>query len=236
VPLDLRSSDGLFARARAFGFSTQLAGYYFPYCAMLGDLADTCRSFSFFNTSTPSHRFSPFHPVLTTFILWPGHFPFGMVKSMPFAIHQRNLVRETIGFAALPIERDHPAFRFVHMSIPHRPFAFDADGFRPRLDALRTSPDDLYVNQLRYADRLFGRLLDAWHTSGVLDRTTIVVLADHGFCFGGRERDPLHIPFIVRRAGRAAHDTVSTPERAERLLPHVLAEACSSALHPVGIE
>jgi hypothetical protein len=236
VALDVRSPEGLFAGARALGFSAEMAGYYFPYCAMLGDFADTCRSFSFYNTSTVSRAFSPLHPLSTTLILWPRQFPFGIVKSVPFAVHQRNLVRETIAFAARPIERDQPVFRFVHVSIPHLPFAFGAGGFRPRLDALRTRPDDLYVDQLRYVDELVGRLFARWRLSGALDRATIVVLADHGFRFGGRERDPLHIPFIVRRAGRPDHDVVSTVERGERLLPRVLADACGAEASPVGIE
>ncbi len=236
VPLDVQSPDSLFGRARELGFVTQMAGYYFPYCAMLGDLVDSCRSFSFYNTSTASRGFSPVHPLLTTLILWPRQFPFGMLKSVPFAVHQRHLVRETIAFAAPPVERDHPVFRFVHLSVPHLPFAFDADGFRPRLDALRTSPDDLYVDQLHYVDRVVGTLVDGWRSSGALDRTTLVLLADHGFRFGGRERDPLHIPFIVRRAGRTDHAVVSTPERGERLLSRVLTDACSGEAQPVGIE
>jgi hypothetical protein len=203
---------------------------------MLDDLTDACRSFSFYNTASVSGRFSPLHPVLTTLILWPRQFPFGLVKSVPFALHQRNLVRETIAFASRPFEPGPPVFRFAHLSIPHLPFAFDVGGFRPRLNALRTSPDDLYVEQLRYVDDLFGKALARWRISGVLDRTTIVLLADHGFRFGGRERDPGHIPFVVRQAGRPRHAVITTPEHGERLLPEVLADACTAKAGPTALE
>jgi len=38
--------------------------------------------------------------------------------------------------------------------------------------------------------------------AGTLDQTTIAVVADHGFRWGGRERDSRHVPFIVKRAGQ----------------------------------
>ena len=59
--------DGLFAMARSLGYGTEMAGYYFPYCALLGNLVDRCRSFSFYSISPVREGFSPLNPILTTF-------------------------------------------------------------------------------------------------------------------------------------------------------------------------
>ena len=62
---------------------------------------------------------------------------------------------------------------------------------------------------------------------GTFDRTTIVILSDHGFRFGGRERDPRHIPFIVKMAGQRTAEHVSEPQFGESLLPDVLTRSCA---------
>ena len=43
---------------------------------------------------------------------------------------------------------------------------------------------DLYDGEIRYADRELGRLLDALRAAGLLDRTLVVVTADHGESLG----------------------------------------------------
>jgi hypothetical protein len=88
------------------------------------------------------------------------------------------------------------------------------------------------VKQLAYVDQLvdrFARTLD--RDIGGRD-VTVVLLADHGFRFGGRETDPLHIPFIVRRAPQKTRRDVTVPERGETLLRQVVMEACAPAPPP----
>jgi hypothetical protein len=162
---------------------------------------DACRSFSFYSVSTVHEGFSPLDPILTTFVLWPRQFPFGLLKNPAFARFQRELVEETQAFARRPVPAGRPVFRLVHYSIPHLPFVFGPDGYDPPLDPLRTTPDTDYVRQLGYVDRLVGELLAALRESGMYQSATIVLMADHGWRFEGRERDPLHIPFIVKMAG-----------------------------------
>jgi arylsulfatase A-like enzyme len=104
---------------------------------------------------------------------------------------------------------------------------FDAEGFNPPFDPLRTSPDAGYVRQVQYVDRLFGTLTQHMRDEGTYDDTTIVVLADHGFRFGGAERNPLQIPFIVKKAGQRTREDVSAPMAGELLLKQVVEESCS---------
>ena len=226
VPLDVTGSDGLFATARRLGLSPEVAGYYLSYCDLLGDVVDACRSLSFYNASTPHDRFSPLSPVLTTFILWPRQFPFGLLKNPAFAMLQRELVAQSTMFAGRPLAAAPPVFRLVHFSIPHLPFVFTAQGYDPPLDPLRTSPDADYVAQLGYVDRLVGELLAPLRASGAYDEATIVLFADHGFRYGGRERDPLRIPFIVKTAGQSAGNTIDMPEAGEQLLKRVVEGSC----------
>jgi len=225
VPFSATGPEGLFATARRLGFSTEMAGFYLPFCELLDDLVDACQSFSFYNLSADGD-FSPADPVLTTFVLWPRQFPFGLLKNPPFAVLQRDLVANAAVFARRPIRQTPPVFRFVHFSVPHLPFVFDAEGYDPPFDPLQTAPDSAYVRQLQYVDRLAGELLDHLRSTGTYETTTVVILSDHGFRFGGRERDPLHIPFMVKLAGQHERVDVTTALRGERLLKDVVEGSC----------
>jgi hypothetical protein len=228
-PLALGTPESLFGTARRLGYRTEMGGYYLPYCSLLGDAVDVCRTVSFYNASGPREGFSPLHPIVTTLVMWPRQFPFGLVKSPAFASVQRGLVETLHAFARRPLARDRPVFRFVHFSVPHLPFAFDENGYNPPVNPLRTSPDDAYVRQLRYVDRLVGDVVDGMERAGTLDRTTLIVLADHGFRFGGRERDTLHIPFIVKRAGQRGRIDVADAQQGEQLLHQLVGGSCEAS-------
>lgn len=224
-PFSATEPDGLMATARHAGLKPEVAGYYLAYCELLAPLVESCRSFSFYNAATLDRGFSPVHPILTTLTLWPRQFPLGLAKGRPFAWLQRGLVEESFGFAARPLGAR--TFRLVHFSIPHLPFVFDRDGFDPPLDPLRQHPDTAYVEQMQYAGSLVGELLDRLRRNRWYDRTTIVLFSDHGFRGGGRETDPRHVPFIVKRAGQVARRDIGEPVHAERLLRTIAADGCA---------
>lgn len=228
VPYVAATPEGLFGTARRLGFVNEAAGYYLAYCELLGALVDTCRSFSFYNTSRVSDRFSPVHPLMTTFVLWPRQLPFGLLKDPAFGRLQRGLVEQTFSFASRPMDGERPIFRFVHFSIPHLPFVFDGRGYHPPFSPLRTSPDDAYVRQIEYVDRLVARIVAQLQERGTFDRVTLVLLSDHGFRFGGRETMPLHVPFIVKRRGQRSRVDVPEPVNGERLLRDIVEGACTS--------
>ena len=60
------------------------------------------------------------------------------------------------------------------------------------------------------------------------ETTTVVILSDHGFRFGGRERNPLHIPFIVKHAGEQMTVDVTSADRGERLLKEIVESSCAA--------
>jgi arylsulfatase A-like enzyme len=78
-----------------------------------------------------------------------------------------------------------------------------------------------YDAAVAYTDALLGRLVEALRRRGMLDRTILVVLSDHGELLGehgafGHGRSPyepvLHVPLLVRAPGRVPADRrVETP-------------------------
>jgi hypothetical protein len=223
---DARESSGLFRLARDLGLSPEVSGYYFPYCQLLEPLVDVCRSFSFYNISTVEPGFSPVHALLTSLILWPHQFPLGLLKNPAFARMQAGLVSNAETFAHRPLSPGRPVFRFVHFSIPHLPFVFSENGYHRPFDPLRTRPDDQYLGQLRYVDRLVGSLMQHWRASDSFDQTRLLLFSDHGFRFGGRERDPLQIPFVLKEAHQRQRVDVPEPKRGERLLRQIVQDSC----------
>ena len=227
-PFDATAREGLFASARARGFRNEVGGYYLAYCDLLDGLADACHSRSFYNVNAWGDRFSPVDPVLTTFVLWPRQFPFGLLKNPPFALHQRELVADLSAFANRPLGNGRPVFRLVHFSVPHFPFVFDAGGYNPPFNPLRTSPDEAYVRQMQYVDRLVGEAIEGLREAGAYDRTAVAVFTDHGFRFGGREEDPRHVPFLVKMPGQQTRTDITESRQGETLLKEVMAGACVS--------
>ncbi len=88
--------------------------------------------------------------------------------------------------------------------------------FGRRLDAETTAAAaeparDMYDGGVLYTDMLVGRLLDALEEAGRLDRTVVVVLADHGELLGeygiyghgmSLHQEDLHVPLVVRYPGK----------------------------------
>ncbi len=74
----------------------------------------------------------------------------------------------------------------------------------------RTYAPAMYAAEVEYTDALVGRLIEHLETTGVLERTAIVLIADHGESLGehgvyydhaGLYQPSLHVPFIVRWPG-----------------------------------
>jgi arylsulfatase A-like enzyme len=137
--------------------------------------------------------------------------------------------------AARDLER--PYLLWVHLFDPHSPYVPDA---RSRIQA----GGDAYLGEVAAADRAVGELLHAIRSDPAYDRTTILVLGDHGESLG-EHGEPTHsvlcyratidIPFLVRhpdgrRAGERPTDLVSAVDVAPTL---------AEALHlrfPAGLD
>jgi arylsulfatase A-like enzyme/Tfp pilus assembly protein PilF len=131
--------------------------------------------------------------------------------------------------AVLPWLAEHarePFFLWVHYFDPHQPFEP-----APPFDQLYAH--DPYDGEIAYADSRLGFLLDRLRDLGVMERTLVVMTADHGE--GLSEHDEvthavlayestLHVPLIVRPpaglapAGRVVEERVGTVD----IVPTVL--------------
>ena len=119
-----------------------------------------------------------------------------------------------------------PWFAWVHYYDAHTPYDPPAP-FRTRF---RASP---YDGEIAYVDSNIAKLVAALEQSGELDRTLVVVAADHGEGLGDHGEaehglflyeSVLHVPWIMRLPGRASAGTVvKTQVRVVDMLPTIAA-------------
>jgi arylsulfatase A-like enzyme len=131
-----------------------------------------------------------------------------------------------------------PSFAYVHVMEPHAPYGHGGAALHAL--AQKTSPTPAEVERLRAAyrvdveraDAAFGALLDGLRARGRLERSVVVVLADHGeefFEHGGQGhgktlyQEVVHIPLAARLPGaRRAGVREPTPLQHADLLPTLL--------------
>ena len=114
------------------------------------------------------------------------------------------------------------AFLFLHLNEPHAPYA-PPDRFS------EYSP---YDGEIAYADEIIARLVRYLKSHQLYDRSTIVVLSDHGEGLGdhGEQRhglflydETIHVPLIVKQEANAGPGRrVSDPVQLIDLVPTVL--------------
>jgi len=156
-----------------------------------------------------------------------------------------------------------PFFAFIHTYEPHSPYTettFADERDRGRLPKVVDFPvvekihagfdlDDgekryvqaLYRGDIARTDRVMGGLLETLRSEGILDRTIVVVLSDHGEDFWNHDmrRSPghghsvyeelLHVPLFVRAPGIVpANVRVATPFSLIDIAP-TLVEMCGLA-------
>jgi arylsulfatase A-like enzyme len=103
---------------------------------------------------------------------------------------------------------------------------------------------DLYDGEIATLDAEIGTLLDGLKSAGVLDRTVVVVCADHGENLGehrrmghllSMHRNTLHVPLLVRAPGTFdGGKTVGDVVRLEDVMPTIL-ELCGRPV-PAGLD
>jgi choline-sulfatase len=120
--------------------------------------------------------------------------------------------------------RRRPFFLWVHYYDPHSPYEPPGD-FAARF---RTAP---YDGEVAFADQELGRLLHALEERGLLARTLVLAMSDHGEGLGEHGEgthgmfvydSTLKVPFIVAGAGVAAGRVASTVARGIDVLPTLL--------------
>src|SRR5262245_28535794 len=103
-----------------------------------------------------------------------------------------------------------PFFAWVHLYDAHAPY----DAPAPFKARFAQSP---YDGEVAYVDSCVGRLVEALEQSGVLERTLVVVVGDHGEGLGDHGEaehglflydSVLHVPWVMRLPSHASDGTV----------------------------
>jgi arylsulfatase A-like enzyme len=146
-----------------------------------------------------------------------------------------------------------PRFVWTHILPPHDPYLPPAP-YRDRFASVkgdlasgdfmrmqskkalpqRITPDELrarYDEMVLYADDVVGHYLDWLEKTGRLDRSIVIVSADHGESFehdkyfhGGPnlDNDLIHIPLVIHLPGQKQGARISQPAQQADLLPTIL--------------
>lgn len=122
------------------------------------------------------------------------------------------------------IDKDRPFCAYLYSTDTHRPY-------KPHEDFhFGDSIVDLYDGEISYLDFHLGRLFDWLEKSGRLDRTMIVIMADHGESLGERGvykhssqlyNEQMRVPLIIHLPGaapRSIGDYVSTVDLSPTIL------------------
>lgn len=176
-----------------------MLGFHIDYHAIVGDRVDWLRS--------PGDRYVPLaesflgnmrsHAYILTTASWVPLLSTSDYTRQFYDDRWALLVQDVQASCMTALRMYGPSLVGVfHMVLPHPPFVFNADGRRPTPDL----PDDeLYAQNLEFADRLLGELFDELRRQELWDAATIIVTGDHGFPWAVQGRQP---PLIIKLPGQ----------------------------------
>jgi len=205
------SEPSIFARLRARGLDSAVAGWYHPYCrALAGSLVEcTWRGLPYWSSDRLADSFDQQWRELIKVIPivrnWPGP---GRRVRREHAESYRSILEAALEYVSDP-DRD---FVLVHLPVPHHPDIFD-----PTAGALSSDDPPSYFDNLVLADQALGALRGAMEAADLWDRSTVVVTSDHWWRAIHRgdwglspqeaavwgEGESRRIPFLVKLAGPA---------------------------------
>ncbi len=221
---DLRSvniaKENIFSIARRKGFRTVMYGWMHPYCTMMYESLNNCRSFSLYNYSSVNEPVSISNPIFTNLILLGLLEPFGLLMVPIYSIYYHKVVSQTYDLAISTLTSNDPTFQFVHFSIPHFPFIYNGDKYDPAEDPFLQN-DENYIKQLKYVDHILGRLIAELKNHKRFHDSYVVILSDHAYRIM-RKGDARRIPLIVKRPGQKHREDMHETTRAEVLLRTIL--------------
>lgn len=119
---------------------------------------------------------------------------------------------------------DEPFFAWAHFFDPHHPH-------RPPAPYDQLFADDLYRGEIAYADESLGQILAQLRRLEVLDRTLVVVTADHGEGNGEHNESThslllydttLHVPLVIRVPGLGGGKLVTERVGTVDIVPTIL--------------
>ncbi|HEX6189884.1 MAG TPA: alkaline phosphatase family protein [Pyrinomonadaceae bacterium] len=207
------TQPNVFAEARAAGVDTAIAGWYHPYCRVIGASLSSC-----FWEPVVLNEVSPLRGRPT---IWKsmGQWATLSLSRIPGAFrllghwYERSRRQDHIEEQSKIMERARAIAKergfglaLLHFPVPHSPFIYDRAG-----RALSDGPAHTYADNLALADRTLGDLRRDTEAAGLWDDTAIIVSSDHWW------RDPpdgqidQRVPFIVKLPGQREGSSYAKP-------------------------
>jgi hypothetical protein len=194
----------VFSQARAEGFSTGLAGWYLPYCRVIGSSLDWCAWVPVID---------PVNPDLDQLTL-PRALWITMrtaVFRIPLAFrllesrydrqrrreHREEFVR--VSKASSELLQQDINLKLLHYPIPHHPWIYDA-----KTQSFSMAARIGYEDNLVLTDRTLGEIRATLERAAKWDSSIVVVTADHWW----RLAEPVNgqqdqrVPFMIKLAGQ----------------------------------
>jgi arylsulfatase A-like enzyme/Flp pilus assembly protein TadD len=142
-------------------------------------------------------------------------------------VQRDGSISESIAEHWLDTQRSSRVFLFLHLYEPHKPYT----------PPERFSAFAPYDGEIAYADEIVGRLIHYLKAHQLYDRSTIVLLSDHGEGLGdhGEQEhglfvydEVIHVPLIIKQAenlgaGRRVADVVQHVDLVPTILDYVKA-------------
>jgi len=211
-------------RFQAAGGRAILMGYYLPWERMMPGMWDAVRTLPFYGvyraTPTPEFHWVVLHHLVRYFKYHAKGPIGGLLKKLDclepqFEQYTRDLTLGAVKSVKTFFQESlSPGdLLVVHLTIPHEPFVFNADGGPSRFAPLDFAG---YPDQLRYADRIFGELILTLKDAGQWDASWVLLMSDHGVHQYAYGQDPVeirHVPLIVKAPGQKTRQDFREPIR-----------------------
>lgn len=188
----LNEQQHIFQQAYSRGTSIALVGFYHPYCRLFAGYLNRCDGFHF---QTARMR------TASGFIESLGDSRYMFAQLLPqyaAKLLYHNILENSLSVAT----DDKYQFIFLHFSVPHYPFFFNAaEGHFETLSLDNRTPG--YHDNVSLADKTLAELHLAMGKANLWDDSVVVVTADHGWReVPGYDTDPGAIPLVVKLAGQ----------------------------------
>jgi hypothetical protein len=197
------STHTLLPQVRALGFNAGLAGFFLPYCALIGDSLAECS----WEPCVTCGRLTGVFGSSFGDSLW-----YQVAELAPRYGPRRHLgAFRAVQASALRLAADPTlGFALLHLPVPHAPTIYDRARGEYRLSG---APGDGYLHNLALADRSLGEIRDAVGRAGLSSRTTLIVFGDHGRRDppGSHEIADPRVPFIVHLPGTGSGTRLDAP-------------------------
>ena len=206
------TQPNVFSEAREVGAETALAGWYHPYCRVIGASLSSCFWEPVVDEISPLRGRptlvkSMAHWATITVFRIPGAFRllerwYDRGRRQEHIEQQSRIMEQA---RAIAKERGF-GLTLLHFPVPHPPFIYDRAG-----RALSDGAAHTYADNLALADRTLGELRREMEAAGLWDVTAVIVSSDHWLRPPYVSHIDQRVPFIVKLPGQREGSSYATP-------------------------